>query len=1258
MGASKPGLWTPMAMMTEPRSGACAAPLRDGRVLIAGGVSARGVLNSAELFDVNSGFSAAAEMSTGRNTSTCVTLQDGRVLVAGGADAVGSLSTTEIFDPIANRWSKGGDMAYSRSGHTATRLKDGRVLLAGGEGQGAVRNTLEIFDPVSNSFGLATTATLSFSRKEHAAALLPDGRVLIAGGSDGSSALASTEIYDAVKDQLSAGPQLASSRSGLSATALMDGNILIAGGNDGSNDLATAEIFDAIAGKFDGAAKMTAPRHGHLAFLLPNNNQVLLIGGDQTNRSTELFTPWRNAFSATSGSTEARRAAIASTLDSEGLLLLSGGSTGNRALDSSSLYRFPTLTATQEDNALKIAGSGWQPGDQVTLLTQHQPKTREDLTKSVKADATGRISDSQPLAQTPGRFTVTATSPMAAGQTGGSTGANLDQCANGAVANPQTNTLCAGSTDWVNGNLGASKAHYLEGDSIPYRLTMTNVSLASHKVTIEWDTTQGGKHALDYITTYNRTQPANPCAGISGCGSPTVFAIPADPNVTSQNVTPVSGNFTLFGGSITAASVYTLSGLYSGNSSTRITITFTASVANPVLAWGGHIATRLDWGAANSAIAISGSPYHTRLIDLDGSGGNQDRALSSDAAIFPASIKIVKVANVSGSPITTQGFDFTASPTPLSGFTLCGANTCDNTFANITTFQTYTVTEAVASGWTFDSLSCTVSGGTSTTPPSSSTTTVSISLKEGDNVVCTYTNHRLAATLIVKKHVVIAHGGTKAAGDFTMLVTGTNVSMPSFSGSETGTTVTVDPGSTYSVDESPVSGYTKAIGAGCSGTIAAGATVTCTITNSDQAATLTVVKVVSNTHNGSKHATDFSFIVNGGSATAFLQDTDQDHGKNTLTVNAGTYNIAEVGVPISGYATTYSNCSSVVLSNGGTATCTIANSDQAATLTVVKVVSNTHGGTKHATDFSFTVNAGPTTAFLQDTDQDHGKNTLTMNAGTYNIAEVGVPISGYTTTYSNCSSVVLSSGGTATCTITNSDQAATLTVVKVVSNTHGGTKHATDFSFIVNGGTATAFLQDTDQNHGKNTLTVNAGTYSIVELGVPISGYDTAYSTTCSGVLSNGGTATCTITNSDQVATLIVSKTCAAASDPTMFSVNADANPLTTLGCGGMQTITTLSAGQHSITEVAPGGIWNQALNSWTPPATPGAFTGPDCAGGNVTLVNGQTKVCFVLNLANYCTPQFPPTLNLPVSPSPNIAKPPSTRTPVRQARPRPPQKN
>src|SRR6476646_8999967 len=176
---------------------------------------------------------------------------------------------------------------------------------------------------------------------------------------------------------------------------------------------------------------------------------------------------------------------------------------------------------------------------------------------------------------------------------------------------------------------------------------------------------QGGKHALDYITTYNRSVlNANPCSPNVTCTSPqTTFPIPADPAVTGAGVTPIAGVFTMWGGTISNASGYSVSG---GDNSTQITLTFTAAPPQVVLSWGGHIATRLDWGAQNSAVSISGSPYHTRLIAVDGSGGNQDRSLSADAVIFPGSIKIVKDAV----PDDPQVFSFTASPLPLTGFTL------------------------------------------------------------------------------------------------------------------------------------------------------------------------------------------------------------------------------------------------------------------------------------------------------------------------------------------------------------------------------------------------------------------------------------------------------------------------------------------------------------------------------------------------------------------------------------------------------------
>src|SRR5439155_11517193 len=134
-------------------------------------------------------------------------------------------------------------------------------------------------------------------------------------------------------------------------------------------------------------------------------------------------------------------------------------------------------------------------------------------------------------------------------------------------------------------------------------------------------------------------------------------------------------------------------GFPAGDNSRRITITFTASVVNPVLAWGGHIATRANWGIGKAAVNIPGSPYHSRLVDLDGSGGNQDRSLSAEAVIFPSTVNIVKHAD----PPSTTVFGFTASPSPLANFNLTDnsdVTDATNTFTlNLPSqFTTYTVT--------------------------------------------------------------------------------------------------------------------------------------------------------------------------------------------------------------------------------------------------------------------------------------------------------------------------------------------------------------------------------------------------------------------------------------------------------------------------------------------------------------------------------------------------------------------------------------
>jgi hypothetical protein len=1252
---SKTGLWTSIGSMSEARAGACAAQVQDGRVLIAGGLGSRGVLDSAELFDMQAGFSVGAAMATPRATPTCVTLQDGRVLIAGGSDAIGTaISGAEIYDPYKNNWSPAGDMAYSRSGHAAVRLNDGRVLIAGGEGQGAVRSSLEIFDPRSNSFSLIASATLAFPRKEHAAVALPDGRVLIAGGSDGSNALASTEIYDPATGMIALGPTLSSPRAGLSATVLMDGNVLIAGGNNSTRDLATAEIFETTSGTFVDAAKMTAPRQGQLAFLLPNNNQVLLIGGDQGNGTAELFTPWRNSFAVTGNVQQGRKAAAAAALGANGALMVSGGTSGNRVLDSSSLYRFATLKAEQEDYALKISGTGWQPGEQVALVNQQQPKVRADITRVVAADTAGNISDQQPIDQVSGKNTITATGTInTAGTTGGSTGANLDQCANAdGPGGAATRCDATDPTDWVNGNLGASKARYLEGDSIPYRLVMTNVSTTgSHTVTIQWDTTKGGKHALDYVTTFNRSVPtADPCAGVTGCGAPTTYPIPADPNLANGFLgSQIAGNFTMYGGTITSVGVspfYTLSGSYGGDSSTTITITFTANTTNPVLAWGGHIATRVDWGAGNSAIAITGSPYHTRLVALDGSGGNQDRSLSSDATIFPATITIIKSASVQ----SATAFTFTAGPSPLSNFSLWDDGSSDTpdatpttkVFTQITNFTTYTVTEGTLGGWT-GSVGCTLTsanGGSQST----SGLTATLIVKEGENYTCTYTNTVQAAQVKLTKIL----SPLADPGLFDLTVNGTT-NPGQGNGGFVQAQVAVNSTASLSEASTVLANYNPVLN--CPGFIsnsqsssgsftvplsAAGTTILCTITNARKTHTVTLHKTLSPTTDGGK----FNLTINDGTATT---STDQGNGgsvSKSVAVGASV-TLSET----QGTGTILANYTASFACTGGTPAgatftmpdsavdCTLTNTVKTHTVTLHKTLSPTTDGGK----FNLTINDG--TATTTNDQGNGGSVSKTVAAGTsVTLSEA----QGTSTLSANYTASFACTGGTPAgatftmpdsdvdCTFTNTRKTHMVTLHKTLSPTTDGGK----FNLTINDATATT---NNDQGNGgsvsKAAVAVGVSVTLSEAQGTGTLSANYTASFACTGGTPAGATFTmpdsdvdCTFTNTRKTHTVTLHKTLSPTTDGGKFNLTINDGTATTntdQGNGGSVSKTTVAVGASvTLSETQGTGTvltdYSASFSCMGGTPTGASFTMPD---SNVDCTFTNTLKTGTLTIYKICAP-------------------------------------
>ena len=323
-----------------------------------------------------------------------------------------------------------------------------------------------------------------------------------------------------------------------------------------------------------------------------------------------------------------------------------------------------------------------------------------------------------------------------------------------------------------------------------------------------------------------------------------------------------------------------------------------------------------------------------------------------------------------------------------------------------------------------------------------------------------------------------------------------------------GTTITLDAGAYNVTETGPSRLHASHSAADCSGTIAAGGSATCTVTNDDQAAKLTVIKHVIN-DNGGTASRRLHARLGRHRTTRRMTSPARSRPARASPSTRAAYDVTETGP--SGYTASYSADCSGSIANGETKTCTVTNDDQAreadrdqardqrqrrhgdaATSRLTRV-----GRTTRPDDF-----AGAESPGTEVTPRRRQPTTVT---------ETGP--SGYTASYSADCSGTIAIGETKTCTVTNDDQAAKLTVIKHVINDNGGTA-----SRPTSRSTRAATNDTPDDFAGAEspgtTVTLDAGAYDVTETGP--SGYTASYSADCAGTIAIGETKTCTVTNDDQ----------------------------------------------------------------------------------------------------------------------------------------------
>lgn len=322
--------------------------------------------------------------------------------------------------------------------------------------------------------------------------------------------------------------------------------------------------------------------------------------------------------------------------------------------------------------------------------------------------------------------------------------------------------------------------------------------------------------------------------------------------------------------------------------------------------------------------------------------------------------------------------------------------------------------------------------------------------------------------------------------------------------------------------------------------------------------TITTTKLIDadgklNTTNDRTPAADWVFDINGGSNPA-ATTTNAQGLTPAVKVDAGSgYSVNETQQQ--GYTLLDASCTGatangtqdgnavtgIQIAANNIVSCTFINARANGTITVVKNLDNSDGGTKQKSDFSFTLN-GQTYQFEAD-----GTNTVTLPTGTYTVEEVNPNTAGYTTTYSNCTNVVVTENNSPTCTIYNNDNAPSITLNKVVEGpTYGVNPDLNSFGLSVGGNAVT--------NGATTTVKANQA-IAINEQGA--NGYDWVRiegNAKCPSVL--GGTVTlnlgesisCTIVNKAKAPLITVVKKAVNDNGGTtfsnMFSLYANGNKL------------------------------------------------------------------------------------------------------------------
>ena len=318
--------WSKTGSMHDERTGHTTTLLKNGLVLVAGGMLSSAVekddqfhfipCTTCELYNPATGtWSETGSIHDKRLDHTATLLKNGLVLVAGGMCIESNkcfipCTTCELYNPATGTWSQTGSIhGMSVYGFT-TLLKNGSVLIFVASGNGKTISC-ELYNPITGTW--SQTGSIHDKRSSPTATILKNGLVLVAGGmciGDSSKytiPCTTCELYNPATGTWSQTGSIHDKRSNHNATLLKNGLVLVAGGmciddnkikdhSQPSKDCVTfattCELYNPSTGTWSKTGSTHNKCLGHTATLLKNGSVLIFVTSSDNKITTcELYNP-------------------------------------------------------------------------------------------------------------------------------------------------------------------------------------------------------------------------------------------------------------------------------------------------------------------------------------------------------------------------------------------------------------------------------------------------------------------------------------------------------------------------------------------------------------------------------------------------------------------------------------------------------------------------------------------------------------------------------------------------------------------------------------------------------------------------------------------------------------------------------------------------------------------------------------------------------------------------------------------------------